>query len=293
MYQVIVNALSKSPELQVYALVDGALLNTMPRRAQQVWGKMGGQSLFKGISEDVANAGPLLFALNDAKAHEQAIALLRDEVSGQTAGSFILSFASLNAIADNLGNLLDVQLSDSMVMVMRFFDPRILPNWLTVIEPPYPSYLAEVIHCWAYWQADQTPCIQEIHPQGNSTAERPEWPMQLSQEQEDKLTQHSYPYLLLEQFKAYDPQALVTTPPAQRYAFLDAQIQRGKAHGLDAHGDLQAYCAVALQYGADFDKDARVSAALARVKTDQLPFDEAIDLVPNAHWQQLERKVAS
>jgi Domain of unknown function (DUF4123) len=292
MYQTIRTRLADQPVLRAYALVDGALLSALPERARRLWTKMDAQSLFAGCSDDIEQVGPLLFSLADAQPYEKAIALLRDETSGQIAGSFILSSAQPTVLAATLSTLLDVRLDDGTEMVMRFFDPRILPSWLAVINPPYQAYLAEVVHYWACWQADQTHALLDMQAHTKALVERPDLPMQLSQKQEDKLMQHSYPYMMIEQFLAHDPQALNTAPVAQRYAFLDAQIQRGKGYGLDAHGDLQAYCAVALQYGANFNEDTLVSAALTRIKTDHLPFDEAIALVPNVRWQQLQKQGA-
>lgn len=101
--------------------------------------------------------------------------------------------------------------------------------------------------------------------------------------------QRSYPHMMIEQFMAHDAQALQATPAAQRYAFLDKQIQRGRGYGLDVHGDLQAYCSIALQYGAQFDEDEQINIALAHIKTNRLTFGEAIAMVPDARWQQLQQ----
>jgi hypothetical protein len=161
-----------------------------------------------------------------------------------------------------------------------------------VIQQPYKTYLAEVMSYWAFWQVNQIPFLLDVKEHMHASAQIPDLPMHLSQKQEDTLMQHSYPYMMIEQFIARDAEALQATPPAQRYTFLDTQIQRGRGYGLEAHGDLQAYCAVALQYGEHFDEDAQVNTALARIKADQLPFDEAIALIPNSHWQLLQKQGA-
>ena len=75
-------------------------------------------------------------------------------------------------------------------------------------------------------------------------------------------------------------------PVRERYEFFREQIKRAQAHGLRTQGDLEAYCSTAIEFGATFDEQREVRAALAGIKKGQT-FDQSLTTLTSNDWRRV------
>jgi hypothetical protein len=281
--------LSDDSDLRAFALVDGALLANLPVRQRKTWAPAHGVSLFERADHAAFAVGPLLFELTLAQIESGVPNTLLDLVGGLSAGSFIVTRADIATLSQRLQKLVDVTLDDGTDMVMRFFDPRVLPFWLAVVDPVYERYVAGVVEQWLYWGADfslKTYCFEPATGDGVL----PELPMKISVKQEQTLLDACAPWTMVERFRANGATALEGVPVGQRYAFFEHQLQRAQSHGLQGQPTLEGYCGIALECGPVFDEDKAMQDALALVKEGQ-SFDDAVATLNDQDWKRMRGAV--
>jgi Domain of unknown function (DUF4123) len=271
---------------RAFALVDGALLGELSSQARRRWSAMRGLSLLERAGFGAAEVGPLLYELTEADLDADLPGSLLDAASGRTAGSFIVSSGSAAELQQRLGAFVDVHLSDGSNMVMRFFDPRVLPFWLDALAPDERHYLSGTLQHWAFWRTDFDVAIQRFQPE-TPLPSAPLFPIRLSSEREATMMNACYPLTLIERLRAEEPEVLAKVPALQRYQFFREQSARAHAHGLEAQGDLEAYCSTAIEFGARFDEDNAVKASMLGIKEGRA-FHEVLMAITPSDWQRIK-----
>lgn len=278
-------ALENDSGLRAFALIDGALLLSLPKPQRKAWLPANGHSLLARSAHDAEAVGPLLFELTRDQLTSNEPDTLLDLVNGQSAGSLILSHLDEASLAHRFQNLLDVLLDDGSDMLMRFFDPRVLPIWLEILEPSYRRYVAQTMQQWMYWGADFSLQTQSFTPQAQEET-APKLPMQISSKQEQRLLDACAPWTMIERFRTESASALISLPVSLRYAFFAQQLNRAQAYGLQGQGDLEAYCSLAIECSPLFDEDKAMSAALANVKSGT-SFATAVATLTDKDWKRM------
>jgi Domain of unknown function (DUF4123) len=275
---------AKGDLIRVFALIDGAILRELPKTQRKHWPTHQATSLLVRASADAAEVGPLLFGLTPTQLHTQLADTLLDTKTGRIAGSFITTRANTPELVEQLTRFVDVTLDDGSEMVMRYFDARVFPFWLEVLTPPYRAHAASVVNQWLYWGSDLQ--VKTISFTQAPQHKEPDWPMQISVQQENALMTACEPFTMIERFRTQDGAALSKVAPEQRYAFFREQLERAQRHGLSGQSDLEAYCSIALDCGPKFDEHPAIKAALAHMKTGQT-FSKALSAVNDADWKLL------
>jgi hypothetical protein len=229
--------------------------------------------------------GPLLFELSSEQIDAGLPASLLEAQTGQSAGSFLASDQSLNDLAACLAQYVDVKLADGSTMVMRFFDPRVLPFWLNVLQPTHSAHLAAAVSNWSYWDGQLLLHTLNLKEERSIAAEAT-FPMHLSSEAEQKLLDACYPYTLIERFRKEDAAALARVPLKDRYDFFQDQLARAHAYGIRNAGEVEAYCGLAIELGSNFDEDKAIRSALLKVKSGE-KLTEALAVVDDSEWERL------
>jgi len=283
----LVAAAPDSAPVHLFALVDGALLLDLPKRAQQAWPASQALSLLTGATgAGAAEVGPLLFALSQEQVDAGLPDTLLDVKTGRSAGSFLVSSQSLSGLATCLARFVDVKLDDDSTMVMRFFDPRVLPFWLDMVQPGYTAHLAASASSWLYWDAQLALCSVGLHA-SNTPGAAATFPVRVSPEAEQKLLDDCYPFTLIERFRKEDANALERVPVKDRYTFFRDQLARARGHGVQSNGEIEAYCGLALELGPRFDEDSAMRPVLLKVKAGEKLL-EALASVEDDDWARLK-----
>ena len=276
---------------KLFALLDGALLGKMPLDVRRRWPARRASSLLPSGAADTAVAvGPLLFEVQVDQLGRSLVESLVDMATGELIGSILVGSHNAAEVVENLRQFVDVRLDDGTEMVMRFYDPRILPFWLEGLPDEYARHLGAALSQWLYWGADWELRVSEFASAAPQATSSPTvaFPVRLSAEREAQLVDASVPHLMMSRLRSEDPDALSKLPHAVRYGFLRQQLDRAKAHGLNGMSDLETYCGLAVTLGPRFDADPAMEAALQHAKAGAA-FHKAIAGLNAGDWQRVRK----
>jgi hypothetical protein len=252
---------------RLYLLADGTRLTGLPMNKRSNLDVQQGTSLL-GVSagHDAHAAGPLLFAMEladwDTSRRVQQLA----SILYAQACSVIVSEQPLVALAEALRKHLDVILPDGEDMLMRFFDPRVLPFWFDILPAESRCVLASTLQSWGY--VDHRQQMAWLTLEESSTAEV-SLPFTIDQAQQDKLMCQCLPYVLLDRLSV-DPGSLLTHVPGdKRYEHISALIDKAQSHGFDGMADMEEFCRLGLRYGLDFDVQSPMKRVFSQRRPEQ------------------------
>lgn len=290
------SALSSQDGLRAYVLIDGALLDSLPDDERARWPAFVAASLLEDADDDARAVGPLLFEWHPAggaevEADAETDAGAQDPTDSRSipwsAASVLVSPLPFGRLAAHLAPMLDVQLEQmESTMLMRFFDPRVLPFWLDTLPAAHRAYLAQGVRHWIHPDTELKIRAADIEAPANVKADA-EFPLQLTQAQEDDLLAACYPYTLIERLRTEKPALLAALPAGQHYGFVRDQLVRCRAHGAESAVSLLIYCELALQYGPRFDEDPAMAVVFDAVAQGQ-EFPLALALVPAEDWRRMQ-----
>jgi hypothetical protein len=133
-----------------YALVDAAQVPEL-RSAEFLAAPFEHISLFSLTKEHgIAKYGALLVPLHGGASAPAFKRLLRSMRHGWTV-SWLSSPMDLEALAEHLAGHLNGALADGSDVLVRYYDPRLLPFFLTHLEEEVRSALLAPIARWAWW----------------------------------------------------------------------------------------------------------------------------------------------
>ncbi|CDN61880.1 DUF4123 domain-containing protein [Burkholderia cenocepacia] len=284
-------ALSSQDGLRAYVLIDGALLDTLPDDEKASWPAFVAASLLDDADDEARIVGPLLFEWQPGADGADAADAIEARSIPWPAASVLVSPLSLARLAAHLAPMVDVQLEQmESVMLMRFFDPRVLPFWLDMLPAAHRAYLAQGVRHWIHRDTALQLRTADIAAPAD-VRQAAEFPLQLTQAQEDELLAACYPYTMLERLRVEKPALLASLPAARHYDFVRDQLARCRAHGADSAASLLIYCELALRYGARFDEDPAMAAVFDAVAQGQA-FPEALARVPAEDWRRMQEAAA-
>ncbi|MCA8000985.1 DUF4123 domain-containing protein [Burkholderia metallica] len=280
-------ALASQDGLRAYVLIDGALLDTLPDDDKASWPAFVAASLLDAADDDARIVGPLLYEWQPGADGADAADAIEPRSIPWPAASVLVSPLSLERLAAHLAPMVDVQLEQmESVMLMRFFDPRVLPFWLDMLPAAHRAYLAQGVRHWIHRDSALQIRTVEIAAPAN-VGRAAEFPLQLTQAQEDDLLAACYPYTMLERLRVEKPALLASLPAEAHYGFVRDQLVRCRAHGAESAASLLIYCELALRYGARFDEDPAMAVVFDAVAQGEA-FPEALARVPAEDWRRMQ-----
>jgi hypothetical protein len=115
-------------DCQLYAILDGAAVDDLPGTLWDLAPAF--ECLYRGeLTPDVAAVAPYLARLE--RHHPFTTWMLGLAVERQHCGIFVVSDAVLPALRQHFRRLLTVHGEDGEPMLFRFYDPRVLPAYLS------------------------------------------------------------------------------------------------------------------------------------------------------------------
>lgn len=278
--QIIEATLADGRDLHAYVLIDGALLQARAETERERWPAFAGLSLLTDADGETKAVGPLLHKWRPESDHEHPDIVW-------PASSVIVSTMTQAELAAHLVPMLDVQLDQmESTMLMRFFDPRVLPFWLDTLPAEHRAYLALGVHAWIHEDAERSLRARRIEVPPSLT-KAVEFPLQLSQQQENDLLAACYPYTVVERLRGEYPALMEKLPEARHYGFVRDQLDRCHAHGVDSPAALFIYCGLALRYGARFDEHPNMAPVFAAL-AEGLDLAQALTRVSPGGWKSMQ-----
>lgn len=234
-----------------FVLLDGAqcdqplqLLRTLP------WAPL---RLFDGLLGDGTDDASVFLArlprdtdidrfLQRAAAHARSPGLL----------SLIDTTLSADALLQRLQRRLDASYPNGKEFLARFFDARVLPWWVQVLDAPQCRSFLALGERWWYLRHD----LQWAHLELEDTALDPhDPPWVLAAPQRRGLIDASYPYTLIDHFQLTDPELLARLPRARWYTFFRRVVATAAAAGIEDSRRMVMVATWSLLAGVDLGED--------------------------------------
>lgn len=225
------------------------------------------------------------------------------ELAGTSACvSWIVSERDFESLADHLrsqlnGVLLDSDRTPLGEVLLRFFDPRVLPGFMGMLSPPQLQTFLGTDTKWGTWLRSDRFQIWE-----SSDDYQPMFPPRMqafSIEQHNQLdaatrTDRIHARLrqiALREKDGADARAFYSNLFSLRHdlAFqhLDSILDRGLKHGFTTDSDLMLYAALALKIDLHIDHNEVVKLSIQRAVAEGCPLAHTLNDVPDEMWPSL------
>jgi Domain of unknown function (DUF4123) len=265
--------------LTVAAIVDAASFG-------QAWSQLGalgiargGGSLFAGGPQARdPSVSPLLLPLH--RGDSSTLAALTRIARHSPAVVWLASAMQPRALVEALAAKLPAELEDHrQPITLRYYDPRVLPELLRVLDDRQQRSINDGIRNW--WWIDrrntlahnvpsaQQVTIENVSPVGSSIV--------LSDAQVQDLLDASFVDRVLDLTVRSGPESLKLFDRGERYAISIRMIAAASAYGLESEFDCANYIAVALQTGEGFAKQPEWADLMIEVKAGTMRFTDAIE----------------
>jgi Domain of unknown function (DUF4123) len=254
---------TRTDRAPLYALIDGAqepaAFAHLARSASHVsW-----CPLFEHTREERAmRSGPLLYRL-DAPARGRIDFDRSVQWAAASYGvSWIASHLPLDVLARRLRARLDARLVGGVDVLARFFDARVLGEWVNVLEPTVRAAFLAIGETWWYLDRDE-----RLNAIVCTTADSDPFagPTQLTERAETRLLEVSYPDAIEAYLTEIDAAALAPMNRVTRYQFLIECLAVLHGAGIEGTRDQAHYCLIALSEGATFGTRAPWADVMQRV----------------------------
>lgn len=141
---------AKTHLLQYYALVDAAQVPELRNHTSLVK-HLRGVSLFSLTEEHgIEKYGPILVPLRDSDDKDINSILIRAMKRGWTV-SWLSAALSLMELAEHLAQYLNGRLADGCEVLVRYYDPRVLPAFFDIMGGDVVDGLMIPIGQWSWW----------------------------------------------------------------------------------------------------------------------------------------------
>lgn len=262
---------------KVIAIVD-------PASYPQTWARFGAEMSARGGTSPFSSMG----LTQDTRVAPCALPMLGDddpvlrEVVGIALAAPAVVWASLTPSAESmagiLGTKLQAELADGAMITLRYYDPRVLPELLRVLDESQ----AEAFHASvaAWWWLDRRNAVQRHVVTSRSIIANNVAPivpsrLRLSDEQVDVLLAASFCDRVLDLARKTSP-SMARFDLAESHALVTHYIACASQWKLSSEADCATYIAVALQEGPDFHDTPAWRPLMEQVRNQNVSFVAAI-----------------
>lgn len=238
-------------DAQRFVLLDGAqcdqplqLLRALP------WAPL---RLFDGLLADGTDDASVFLARLPADIDIDRF-LQRAAAQARSPGllSVIETTLTGEALQQRLQRRLDACYPNGKEFLARFFDARVLPWWVQVLDEAQCRAFLALGECWWYLRHDLQWArleLADVVPDPHD----PPWVLEALQRR--ALIDASYPYALIDHFQLTDPELLARLPRARRYTFFRRVVATAAAAGIEDSRRVVMVATWALLAGIDLGED--------------------------------------
>ncbi|MHC1651910.1 DUF4123 domain-containing protein [Stenotrophomonas maltophilia] len=238
-------------DAQRFVLLDGAqceqplqLLRALP------WAPL---RLFDGLLADGTDDASVFLARLPADIDIDRF-LQRAAAQARSPGllSVIETTSSAEALLQRLQRRLDARFPNGKEFLARFFDARVLPWWVQVLDETQCRDFLSLGERWWYLRHDLRWAQLELQ----DTAQDPhDPPWVLEAPQRRALIDASYPYTLIDHFQLTDPELLARLPRERWYSVLRRAVATAAAAGIEDSRRVVMVATWTLLAGVDLGED--------------------------------------
>ena len=236
--------------LHAYALIDLANLHHQPAKALQLIRARSGRSILQDDRDQAALASPWLVSLT---CDDIGRAMLEQTLvwAGQSACvTWLESSLSLDEFAQRLHERTKAELPDAYSVLLRFYDPRVLPELHAVLGDDSTGFFKTLGRTWVYVGRDQ--CVRSIKLSGESEEDGFSPPLHLDAVQFAALLAASEVDAVMPELAREAPEGFMALPPERRAVLTRRCLALADDWHLQAFAHRVMVGVLALKLGEDF-----------------------------------------
>jgi hypothetical protein len=268
-----------------YILFDSSQHMRFDQRLRQ-WG-VAYRSLFDGYPENAfPEMAPLLIDIT-AESDTDSEVINEAMRVGQLKPcvSVLSSRQPLSALAKHLGAFHLIETPSGRLMVMRWYDTRILPVWLDTLTPGQRGFFTRDIEQWISLDRFGNEKQHILLSQGDVTPDAEPVPLQLDQQQLDQLFTAAEPDALIVELRTHLRAELKDVPQRELYPFIHDHWQLARKYGINDQDDQIQFLLLALFTSGAFIKNPDFAELLIQLPDRQHSFTELFDALPDSVWR--------
>lgn len=278
----------EDPSLRWYAIVDNAQCQKLPN----MFGAGSRQSrclLDAPLDSPLAQLCPHLVELCSPDYSDSGWMWIRLHGASTPCVSVIATCKPFDSLFNQLAHCTQISLPDGDTMFFAFWDSAVLGTLMgqaddqtlhvpgPVLDQGQQTMLADGIAKWWYW--DRNGVIHSFAVRA-TPAVAPVRSLELDQRQVDDLVEASVPDHLLYYLTLNQSNLINDFSSSEQYHIVRGALNRARDIGLISMRDLVNYVCVEMIYKERLREDRYIADLLNQVKTRQLSFHDALELLP-------------
>ncbi|MDE2433854.1 MAG: DUF4123 domain-containing protein [Burkholderiales bacterium] len=262
-------------EIRIFALVDLANLHEQRLAALQVLMNCGAQNILRDARPDAQEAGVWLAELPTLPHRGFSITLDQSIAWAKQSAcvTWLKSDLPPDALSERLHQRTFAELPDHYAVLLRFFDPRVLPELKTALNAEQARSWWTLGHSWAYVsrarQFETISLFQSVQDSFNA-------PLHLSQQQFDQMLAASEVDQVMPELVREVPNQFLSLDPVQRVPFTRAWLNQANELNLTSFADRVLLTVLALKLGIDFLTQPQWQALLDPIKEGKITLLQAV-----------------
>lgn len=268
------------PDLHLYALIDLANVASEAAELHRSFAASNALCVFGDTSPAAQLASPWLLPLrftpDGDRSRRRTIALAKRS----SAVTWLLSGLPAADLAQRLRSRTEARLPDHHDVLLRHFDPRVLPVLHRVLQAPQRDVFFSLGVEWLY--LDRAASLAGIMLTPAPAIDCFKAPLHLDEDQTAVLLDAAEIDAVMPELVKEEPDRFLAlgNGPA-RYRFTEHWLRRAQHWKLDQFPQRVVFCALALRLGPGFDEAPAWQRALSRVATEGVRLSEAIEQAMN------------
>lgn len=249
---------------RLYALIDLANCQRHVNDTLRTLKSHSGACVLGELCDEAERASPWLVEI---PLHDSTSRLIDWSVGvahGSPCTSWLSSTLGLPGLRTMLRARTDAQLPDTHDVLLRYFDPRILPALYNLLGPAHPSGFFAIGQSWQYLDREHE--LQTLALLSPADPDPFMSPLQLSSAQFDELLASSEIDSVVPELMREAPAEFAALKPTTRIRFTQQWLARANEWGIDQFPDRVILCVLALKLGEGFYQQPEWKDALTTMK---------------------------
>lgn len=265
-----------------YAVIDSAQQGGFYKRLDKYG--LPYRSLFDGYAEaNLPEIAPLLVLLSETDSQQRRVHNEIQRIAVQRpAISLLESVLPLDELAEHLRAFHTVKLPGRRMMILRWYDTRVLPDWMDALDPSQRAGFTRGIDRWSYY--DRFGDERELAlPPGSAFPSLT--PYELDDAQYAALREACEADALIAHLRSIIRDELSGLPIRALYPFVDEHLQQARLHGLGGLDDQTQFLLLALYTSGRCLEHHEVALRLAvPAGAHGNAFQDWMDALPDEAW---------
>lgn len=260
---------------QSYALIDMANVHSDRHRVMSVIKARESHNILGDERPEAQEASAWLMPVSRDLRGQRDWAATMAWADSSACATWLHSDMPVSTLARALTERTKAELPDNHPVLLRFYDPRVLPELRAMLSAEQAAGFWALSGQWAYVDRTRTLRLVELTPA--SVSVNFESPLNLTQAQADQLLAAAEVDTVMPELVRESPEAFLAIPVTERADFTRGALRRADHFGLTSLADRVMFGVLTLELGAGFEAHGPWGPLMNQVKHHRLTLQQAIE----------------